>query len=145
MLLYNLTFPRKDICGEQELYFRGGTLRGDSVYVNNGGRLTFDTYFNCFSHSRYKKYTTVNEVAFRLDVVGRGVLSLYRFADGADSLIVSSQIDSGGEVRADINSIPDGGFIYAAFEACGDSVIKSGGWYANGIAAGAYRNCYLYL
>ncbi|MDE6302961.1 MAG: hypothetical protein K2M36_05185, partial [Clostridia bacterium] len=91
MLLYNLSFPRKGICDEQELYFRGGTLRDSGVFVKNGETVKFDTYFNCFSHIKYKKYTKVMSASIRLEVEGRGVACICRYVEGGEDLVLAKK------------------------------------------------------
>ena len=83
MLLYNITFPKNDFCVDNRLYFRGGELCGSGLSVIKGETATFDTFFNCFSHTKYSKYTIVNEVTLKLDLEGRADISLYLY-DGAE-------------------------------------------------------------
>jgi len=130
VLLYNLSFPNKEICDEQELYFRGGESRDGGIFVKSGDSVTFDTYFNCFSHIKYKKYTQIKTVTFKMVISGSGVLSIYQCTkDGTRIKFAERNISGEGEISVDITTISDNGFLYGSFIADGDAFISSGGWY----------------
>lgn len=103
----------------------------DGVSARCGETVTFDTYFNCFSHIKYKKYTTVKRVIFRFYATGKGRVSIRQYCNGEDKIIAEGEYDGNGEIGLDISQIPDIGFLFVAFEAAENTVITSGGWYAD--------------
>lgn len=132
MLLYNLSFPNKEICDEQELYFRGGESRDGSIFVKKGERVRFDTYFNCFSHIKYKKYTKLTDVMLKLETEGRGIVSVCLYKEKETPQVIAQQEISGNsDVYFNIDKLSDEGFVYFEYEATEDSFIRSGGWYAD--------------
>lgn len=131
MLLYELTFPRRGVCGETGLYFRGGSLREDGLHVPAGEEVSFDTYFNCFSHIKYSEYTDNETVTLKLKLEGKGSVFLGRFFDGRREIL--QEIPYSGDVEAglNINSLQKKGFIYFSVRAERDTVLTSGGWHGD--------------
>lgn len=64
MILQNLVFPKENICNEPELYFHGTT----DGKIPAGNEADLFTYFNSFSAYKWKMYTKIKEVRFRLRV-----------------------------------------------------------------------------
>ncbi len=132
MLLYNLTFPTPGVCAENELYFRGGELRVGRVCLKDGESVTFDTYYNAFSHIKYKKYTDIKRVTCKLETDGAGIARILRYVkDGQPEILAEKEIAGCGALCADVSSIEDKGFLYAQFTARGDCEVVSGGWHAD--------------
>ncbi|MDE6060830.1 MAG: hypothetical protein K2G31_05110, partial [Clostridia bacterium] len=132
MLLYNLTFPKDGVCNLSELYYRGGELRENGVFLSGGSTVTFDTYFNSFSHIKYKKYTTVRTVTLNLNVDGNGTAQIFRYvSDGEHELIAEKQVCGNSELTFDISDISDKGFLYLSFTADTDCTLLGGSWTSN--------------
>lgn len=132
MLLYNITFADDKICGEDGLYCHGGERRDGCVFLKSGEKATFDTYFNSFSHIKYKKYTKVKNVVLKLEIEGRGTASVYLYKlNATPQMIASTQADGPCELQIDLSTVEDDGFLYFAFDAAADSVIRGGGWFAD--------------
>ena len=132
MLLYNLTFPKDGVCNLSELYYRGGEQRENGVFLSGGSTVTFDTYFNSFSHIKYKKYTTVRTVTLKLNVDGNGTAQIFRYvSDGKHELIAEKQVSGNSELTFDISDISDKGFLYLSFTANADCTLLSGSWTSN--------------
>ena len=132
VLLYNITFASDKICGEDGLYCHGGERRDGCIFVKSGEKATFDTYFNSFSHIKYKKYTKVKNVVLKLDIEGRGIASVYLYKLNAEpQMIASTQADGQCELQIDLSSVENDGFLYFTFDAATDSVIRGGGWVAD--------------
>lgn len=127
MLLYNFTFPKEGICTESELYHRGGTMRADGIFLRAGEEVNFDTYFNSFSHIKYRKYTRVKVLRTELDTIGRGEISLHRYiSDGETEVIASEIYDGAALLEADISDLADEGFLFIRLKATSDTVISGG-------------------
>lgn len=82
MILQNIVFPKQEICGEPELYFRvkeGKVVQGKrSLSLPKGTVVEFLTYFNSFSAYKWQKYTYVKEVEAVVEYTGKCRVSLYR-------------------------------------------------------------------
>lgn len=80
MELFRFILPKVEICSERELYFRSDEVIYDEktqrVYMNRGAIISFDTYFNCFSYSKYKKYTFIDSVGISLTLKGKFLIRL---------------------------------------------------------------------
>lgn len=129
MLLYNFSFPKDGICREQELYLRGAEVSNSGVFVKDGSTVTFDTYFNSFSHIKYKKYTGVRMVTLKLSLDGKGIARIFRYISGGkNELVIQKQVCGEDTLAFDISSIPDKGFLYLSFTANGDCALLGGSW-----------------
>lgn len=79
--LQNLIYPSTDNCTEEALYFRRFedvtySLADDSIKMDEDAFVTFDTYFNSFSASKWFKYTTITNVGLHLKLQGKLRISL---------------------------------------------------------------------
>lgn len=79
--LQNIIFPSTQNCTEELLFFRRFeevkySLADDCISMDEEALITFDTYFNGFSASKWFKYTNVEKVGVRLVVKGRVRISL---------------------------------------------------------------------
>lgn len=131
MLLYNITFPKNDFCVDNRLYFRGGELCGGGLTVKKGETVTFDTFFNCFSHTKYSKYTIVNEVTLKLDLEGRADISLYLYDGAEHKLLAEKEFTENDEICLKLSDLDEKGIVYFAIKAKEDCVLRSGGWYGD--------------
>lgn len=75
--IQNLVLPSLDICSEEELYFR--LLNTEAMYsfeqkkilLDKGGKVSFNTYFNFFSISSWKKNCDINDLYLKIRGAGR--------------------------------------------------------------------------
>lgn len=77
--LLEFVFPTIDVCTEDALYFRqNDRIQYDynqgTFWLKEGGKLSFDTYFNAFPVGKFKRYTTVQSLKFQLE--GKGAFKL---------------------------------------------------------------------
>ncbi len=72
MILQKLLFPRKGICEEKLLYYRGEgvCVREDEVRLSPGQTLSLETYFNSFSIGKWMRYTELDELWLSLRFSG---------------------------------------------------------------------------
>ncbi|HCS4221548.1 TPA: hypothetical protein ORM06_003486 [Klebsiella aerogenes] len=64
------------------LYFLSdnvSTCVNDAGYVRvfKNQEVCFDTFYNSFDLQKWSKYTTVNQLGFKIDVVGRGIATIF--------------------------------------------------------------------
>ena len=117
MRLQSVIIPDKEQCSE--LYFRGSlTLAARDI-------LTFDTYFNSFSYTKYREYTTVKEVCFSCKFSGRARVELCVF-DGKERIVCGGEFSEGAELSADLSALPEHGFLYPKITALTDVSFEYG-------------------
>lgn len=97
MELFRFIFPKSGICNEEELYFRTVPSSGydnsvtyneqsQEIKLKKGALISFDTYFNCFSYSKYLKYTWVDCVGISLRITGKFLVRLFAARHESESL-----------------------------------------------------------
>ncbi|AEF85579.1 hypothetical protein TREPR_2536 [Treponema primitia ZAS-2] len=148
MKLFNFRWPNEGICQEQELYYRayaaGGELgrvafSSEGLEIKKGTVLSFDTYFNCFSYSKYLAYTTVSTVAAVLRLKGEvsiRLLAVRRQGRRIHREVLASKdihTESFEEVRLgnDFSMDRTIGFYYIEVRAISDGAVLSGAYYAS--------------
>lgn len=113
--LQHIIFPSPENCTEESLFFRRNgkviySFADDAVTVGKYGLLSFDTYFNGFSISKWEKYTTVKQIGLSLKLQGKFRISLqYKEKQGDNMLfrvIREFYCDTAGETK-DVFSIID--------------------------------------
>ena len=80
--LQNIIFPSTDNCTEESLYFRRYgdveySLADNYIVLNEEATVSFDTYFNGFSASKWYKYTQIEQVKVCLKLKGKFRISLW--------------------------------------------------------------------
>ena len=119
MILQNVVFPQKDICGEYELYYhkRQGTLREEegNLVLAPETELSFFTYFNGFSIDKWKRYTNVREVDAVVECQGACEISLWRATQEESALskeCLKKEVVEGGECRIRFSCEEQSGILY---------------------------------
>ncbi|MBQ8720271.1 MAG: glycosyltransferase [Clostridia bacterium] len=115
------------ISGIDEAYFRGGQVLDGKVFANAGERVSFDTYFNSFSYTKYRRYTRVDTVYLSLDIEGEARVLLCTF-DGEGEEIIDEKLCTGGTVTlsADLSALPELGILYPVIIPTGEVFIRGG-------------------
>ncbi len=110
------------------------TLSGGRLRVERGAVLSFDTYFNSFFESHWRRHTSVGAVVLRLDVDGGGTLRVFRRAIGRKVLVHQQVIDSGDvTVRFEGGAVSFREYGTLCVELTGGAsglVFVSGGWWS---------------
>lgn len=75
MELFPITLPKQNICTETALYYRANHAVAydawtSSITMQKDTILSLDTYFNCFSYSKYLQYTYATVLEVHLQVQG---------------------------------------------------------------------------
>lgn len=121
MLLQKLILAED--AAERSLYYRGETK------LPAGRELSFDTYFNSFSYTKYRDYTRVSGVSFRCKLRGEAKVQLCVF-DGAERVLREELCVGEAELSADFSELPGKGFVFARILALKDCEFLGGGYYA---------------
>lgn len=120
MRLQEVVFPAKS----DEMYIRGGTVRGGTVCLKKGETLSLDTYYNCFCYTKYLRYTAVREVTFSCEISGAATLSLCVF-DGGEHIVKTVSASGKSSVKFDFSELSQNGFLYVKITAKQDCLIKT--------------------
>lgn len=104
--LQNIIFPSTQNCTEELLFFRRFenvkySLADDCISLDEDALVTFDTYFNGFSASKWFKYTNVRKVGLHLILEGKVRISLVykekQLSQIIERVVGEFYYDSGGE------------------------------------------------
>lgn len=125
MRLQRIIMAGNDSC--TELYYRGNTR------LTAGHTLSFDSYFNLFSYTIYRKYTTASAVRFCCTFKGRAMVELCVY-DGSEHVVCSGEFSAAAELSVSLSDLPSYGFIYPKFLAVTDFEFESGGYYSDCLA-----------
>lgn len=114
-----------------------------SLQIGAESEVSFATYFNAFPASYWRRWSTLESVALRVEVVGTGRVDLYRTkATGARIFIEGRQFAGSDDqpqvldIEVPLKPFEDGGWIW--FDITTDSAVSllGGGWYATKPAPG---------
>ncbi len=128
MQLQNIIFPTETF-EYKDMYFRGGELKNNKLVLKQGEKASFDTYFNSFSYTLYRDYTTVCRTAFTARFSGRAMVQLCVF-DGAEHIVAECEAENRVEITADFSDLPQKGFMYAKFVAASEFELYDCGYYS---------------
>ena len=108
----------------QDMFFRGGSLsNGQLGSLKKGQSVSFDTYFNSFSYTKYRDYTRVDNVKCTVIFSGSILLQMCCF-DGKDNIITEVKSDNGkAEFFCDFKELPECGYIFPKITALENSEI----------------------
>ncbi len=144
------------VCDVKELYYRATDceLQNGAVVFCRGGKLAFNTYFNCLSYSKLKNFTTIRHLSYSLQTKGKFVVRIVQSKltqeflekfEGFDTAIahrlpfeypnidfdratlVEQEIDGDGRISFDISALDGEGFCYLEVESLEDGAVFFGG------------------
>lgn len=144
MKIQNLVFPKKEICTEEQMFFRRKPANNAELVINMEGsyiefsesaRCSFDTYFNSLSVEKWHKYTSVLDFFLVVKLNGNFEISLTNkvLADCAihEIVLYSRSISTDG-LEEVILPYPTGnykGMLAFNLLSCKDGSKYYGGWY----------------
>ena len=117
MKLQEIIFPQSDI--DATMFCYGETL------LNSNSELSFGTYFNSFSYTKYRDYTRVNAVTFSCKIKGKALVSLCVF-DGEEKVILEAEAFNAAELSVNFSCLPMNGFLYPKIKAITDCEFLQG-------------------
>lgn len=141
--LQNIILPNLDICTVEELFLRLNSkcllnYEQNSVELEKGGTISFDTYFNAFSVQKWKDYTNVKTISINLCLKGVFKVMLLNIDYFSESANVVNQklitADTLNEVSVfeNIDIYPHKGLLYIEIEALESNCLFAGGcFYTN--------------
>lgn len=109
---------------EKTMFYRGETV------LKGGDTLSFDTYFNSFSYTKYRDFTKAKGVTFSCKFKGKASIALCYF-DGSEHIIAKSEAEDLAELHADFAQLSKTGFLYPKIQALSECVFIEGGYYSD--------------
>lgn len=108
-----------------------------SVVLGTDSEVSFETYFNAFAAAYWRRWSILESVVLRVEVIGNCRVDLYRSkVDGSRIGIGGDLIptDEGGrgviEFELDLGPFEDGGWIWFDVTTDTETQIVSAGWYS---------------
>ncbi|GAB04483.1 glycosyltransferase [Gordonia amarae] len=108
-----------------------------SVVLGPDSQVSFEAYFNAFAAAYWRRWSILNSVVLRVEVIGTCRIDLYRSKfDGARIGIGGEliSVDESGrgsiELEVDLGPFEDGGWIWFDLTTDTDTEIVSAGWYS---------------
>jgi galactofuranosylgalactofuranosylrhamnosyl-N-acetylglucosaminyl-diphospho-decaprenol beta-1,5/1,6-galactofuranosyltransferase len=108
-----------------------------SVMLGAESEVSFETYFNAFAASYWRRWSILTSVVLRIEVVGKCRVDLYRSKIDGSRIAIDGdlvQIDESGhgtiEFEIGLEPFEDGGWIWFDITTDTDVEVVSAGWYA---------------
>lgn len=117
MVLQQLILPADN--KYPNLYYRG------DIVLSNTDIVSFDTYYNSFSYTKYRDYTNVKEVTFTCTVNGETLVQLCVF-DGCERIVGTTRGKGKLSVSAKLSELPENGFLYPKITALSEAEFING-------------------
>lgn len=143
MELFLITLPQNNICTETELYYRCAKAVYDetagTLTIPKKSVLTLDTYFNCFSYSKYQQYTHASVLEIHARVQGEVQLCLMKAELKGKKIqrtalltrhVHNEQLDE-VTMLYDFSRETGNGFLYLEVTALSKTAVFAGGYYAS--------------
>ena len=99
-VLQNILLPDMEMSRGELLYFRLNEhtqyrYAEKQITLGPGGKADFNTYFNQFSVTRWKKFTDISAIELQLEFQGKGLLTLVLSQhDGSEQILLQQQVVS---------------------------------------------------
>lgn len=143
MIIQPILFPDRDICGENDLYFRthGNGIEfcphKESVIMAENSSLSFNTFFNSLSSDAIFKYTKAQDITLLLRVNGTFRVSIFLAKFNGDMLfeenVFSDVFNSNDEICVPVGNVVECGKYYFSITAIDGEVKFFGGEYLTDI------------
>lgn len=123
MKLQTLIIPKDET--DSELYYRG------NITLPAGEALSFDTYYNSFSYTKYRDYTEIQAVESRCILKGRAIVRLCVYDGEKETVLCEKESDGEAVLSAKFSELPALGFLYVKITAITDCVFLGGDYSAD--------------
>ncbi|WP_019194807.1 glycosyltransferase [Corynebacterium timonense] len=104
-----------------------------TLTVPAGAEVSFQTYFNAFPASYWRRWSQLDRVVLALDVEGAATISVYRSKhDGVRISVVSVEAaDEHVEIPLELRNFEDGGWLWFDVTAGSEVTVDNAGWFAD--------------
>src|SRR5699024_4880818 len=108
-----------------------------------GAEISFETYFNAFPASYWRRWSQLDEVQLRIELTGEARVDIYRSKiDGSRIAVTGADVDvdekghGTAEFTVSLAPFEDGGWIWFDLTCESETTVHSAGWYATKPAEG---------
>ncbi|PFG27822.1 putative glycosyltransferase [Corynebacterium renale] len=103
-----------------------------SVTLPAGAEVSFETYFNAFPASYWKRWSQLEEVVLKLHVAGQARIDVYRSRTDGGRIGVDNAFVQDGDVEfvLPLKPFEDGGWYWFDVTAETEATVSEGGWFA---------------
>ena len=148
MQLFPITLPKQNICNETALYYRtSDPVMYDettgTIAMQKNTVLSLDTYFNCFSYSKYLQYTHAKILEVHMQVQGDVQLrimkaelqngKIYRTEKLKQTIYHTTMLDA--VLTYDFSAEQGNGILYVEVKALSDNAVVQFADYSSPIPA----------
>ena len=137
MLLYKLLL-QSDIPETRPLFYHASAdmfLREDGLHFGTKSTVSFDSFFNCFSYTKYREYCSLKTVI--LSLRGKGTFRLELFLkkkNGKSTLLRNFTFNDNFRTEIPLSGLPKDGYLYFTLTAGGGAVFYAGSYETEDIA-----------
>jgi len=134
--LCNIIYPDFSICNKDRMYFKVKdnfsifSYSEERLYINKGGHVNFDTYFNAFSLEKWQLNTSIKDLYLCLKIKGKVQCSIFQFDENhnEEKVVVTEILSNDVYSEIEIPSLKTSGIIYFKLQAFEDCELLSGFW-----------------
>ncbi len=123
MQLQNIIFPEENF-DHKEMYFRGGNLKGNTIILKKDESVSFDTYFNSFSYTKYRDYTNVQSIVIQFGFKGKAIIKVCVY-DGEETVIAQVEAENEAVISVNFDNLPANGILYTKIYAVTNCSVSS--------------------
>ncbi|KQB83349.1 glycosyltransferase [Corynebacterium oculi] len=104
-----------------------------SVSIPAGAEVSFETYFNAFPASYWRRWSQLDSVVLRVEVQGSARIDVYRSRFDGGRIAVDSAEVTGDAAEFELSLAPfeDGGWYWFDVTAESEVTLTGGGWFAS--------------
>lgn len=102
-----------------------------SLHIPAGAEISFQTYFNAFAASYWRRWSQLSSVVLKVELEGEARVDVYRSKiDGSRIAVEGALVTGVGEFEISLAPFEDGGWIWFDITAEKDTRITEAGWWA---------------
>ena len=104
-----------------------------TLTVPEGQEVSFETYFNAFPASYWRRWSQLDRVVLSLDIQGAATISVYRSKhDGVRISVTNVEVaDQHVEIPLPLKNFEDGGWLWFDITAESDATVTNAAWCAD--------------
>ena len=133
-LLYEFTSPKFDLCSEIELYYHIEnegyfSYSQNRIFLKEGSKVDFTTYFNSLSAEKWYKYTNVRNIGLWLDLEGKCEIEIEHVTTRGVEYLNKYNINANKRSHYVIDlQMPQSGILGFVVKANSEAIIYGGGY-----------------
>lgn len=101
--LYDIVFSTKE--DRKLLYFKGNSdVNEQGLHISSGNTVDFLTYFNSFSITKWKEYTTIKKIQINGKIIGSAEIEIYTVGK-EEKVLIKKQVNRSFALDFDVKKI----------------------------------------